>query len=132
MAWEVHDKEFESVLALPGMSRYEYCVKRVASHGELWGLSGSGGWVVAEDDEGSAHFPVWPHRRFAEACAAGPWQDGKPVALDIDEWVDVWLPNLEKDGMRVAVFQTPDDQGVGVAPMRFKGDLEAELAKFEL
>jgi hypothetical protein len=34
--------------------------------------------------------------------------------------------------MRVAVFQTPEDQGVGVAPQRLKGDLEDELSQFEL
>jgi hypothetical protein len=32
----------------------------------------------------------------------------------------------------VAVFQTPDDQGVGVAPGRLKRDLEAELEQFQL
>jgi hypothetical protein len=91
-----------------------------------------GGWVVAEDDEGTQHFPIWPHQRFAEACATGPWQGEKPVPLDVDEWVAGWLPDLEEDGIRVAVFQTPDDQGVGVAPSRLKRDLDAELAQFEL
>jgi hypothetical protein len=32
--------------------------------------------------------------------------------------------------LRVAVFQTPDDHGVGVSPGRLKADLEAELAQF--
>ena len=103
MGWDVNDEEFESVLALPANRRYEYFVKRAASHGELWGLRGGGGWVVAEDDEGTQHFPVWPHQRFAEACAEGPWRDEK----------------------------TPDDQGVGVAPERLKRDLEIELEQFE-
>jgi hypothetical protein len=132
MDWEVNDAEFESVLALPGRVRYEYFVKRTASHGRLWGLRGDSGWVVAEDDEGTRHFPIWPHQRFAEACATGPWQGEKPVPLDVDEWVAGWLPDLEEDGMRVAVFQTPDDQGVGVAPSRLKRDLDSELAQFEL
>jgi hypothetical protein len=88
MGWEVNDEEFESVLALPVNKRYAYFVKRAASHGELWGLRGSGGWVVAEDDEGNRHFPVWPHPRFTTACAEGPWTGGeKPIAIDIDEWV---------------------------------------------
>ena len=132
MSWEVNDAEFESVLALPGQVRYGYFVKRTASHGQLWGLRGDGGWVVAEDEEGNQHFPVWPHQRFAAACATGPWSGEKPVPLDVDEWVAGWLPDLEEDGMRVAVFQTPDDQGVGVAPSRLKRDLDAELAQFEL
>jgi Protein of unknown function (DUF2750) len=132
MGWEVGDEEFESVLALPGRARYEYFVKNAASHGQLWGLRGNGGWVVAEDDDGNQHFPIWPHQRLAQACATGPWYGEKPVPLDVDVWVAGWLPELEEDGMRVAVFQTPDDQSVGVAPKRLKRDLDAELAQFEL
>jgi Protein of unknown function (DUF2750) len=86
MGWKVNDAEFESVLALAGRVRYEYFVKRAASHGQLWGLRGDGGWVVAEDNDGNQHFPVWPHQRFAEACATGPWRGEEPVPLDVDEW----------------------------------------------
>jgi hypothetical protein len=132
MAWEVKDQEFRSVLELPGSRRYGYFVKRAASHGELWGLRGDGGWVVAADDDAVPHFPVWPHPRFAEACATGPWAGEKPAAIDIDEWVEAWLANLERDGMRVAVFQTPEDQGVSVGTGRLKRDLENELSHFEL
>ena len=56
----------------------------------------------------------------------------KPVAIDIDERVEAWLANLERDGMRVAVFQTPDDQGVSVSTERLKRDLTDELSQFEL
>jgi hypothetical protein len=132
MAWNVNDEEFEAVSALPASGRYAYFIKRAASHGELWGLRGADGWVVAVDDDGNQHFPVWPHPRFAEACAEGPWKGETPVAIDIDEWVHAWLPDLEKDGMRVAVFQRPDDEGVGVGAQRLKSDLEEELAQFEL
>lgn len=120
------------MLELPGNRRYEYFLKRAASHGELWGLQGDGGWVVAADDEGVPHFPVWPHPRFLEACATGPWATERPVSIDIDEWVEAWLANLERDGMRVAVFQTPDDQGVSVSTERLKRDLTDELSQFEL
>jgi hypothetical protein len=78
------------------------------------------------------HFPVWPHRRYAEACASGAWPSDEAVAIDIDDWVQAWLPDLENDGMRIAVFQTPADEGVGVTPDRMKSDLEAELEQFEL
>ena len=132
MAWEVNDEEFRSVLALSGNQRYEYFVKRVAGHGEVWGLRDEGGWVVAADEEEGKHFPVWPHSRFAEACAGGLWAAAEPAAIDIDEWVEGWLTELEKDGMRVAVFQTPQDLGVGVAPQRLKRDLDDELSRFEL
>jgi hypothetical protein len=132
MSWQVDDAEFTSVLELPGPRRYEYFVKRAASHGRLWGLRGGGRWVIAEDGEGNQHFPVWPHQRFAQELATGQWGDAAPIAIDVDEWVEEWLPDLEGDGIRIAVFQTPDDRGVGVSPQRLKRDLVKELEQFNL
>ena len=118
VSWQVNDAEFAAVLDLPAPRRYEYFVKRAASNGRLWGLRGEGGWVIAEDDEGGQYFPLWPHQRFAEALATGQWSDVAPMAIDIDEWVEEWHADLVGDGIRVAVFQTPDDRGVGVSPER--------------
>jgi hypothetical protein len=132
MGWEVNDEEFEAVLALPAPKRYAYFLKRVAAHGQLWGLQGAGGWVIAEDDDGNMHFPVWPHPRFATACAEREWKGEKAELIDIDEWVEGWSSKMTEDGLRVAVFQTPADQGIGVSPERLKHDLEGELSRFQL
>jgi Protein of unknown function (DUF2750) len=107
-------------------------LRQAAVHGQLWGLRAAGGWVVAEDDEGDQYLPVWPHQRFAEALATASWEDEVPVAIDVDEWVEGWLPDLERDGLRVAVFQTPADEGVGVSPERLRRDLEIELEKVQM
>jgi Protein of unknown function (DUF2750) len=129
-AWNVNDREFESVVALPAPRRYEYFIKRAASHGSLWGLHGDDGWVIAEGEDGSKYFAVWPHPRFAEACAGGPWADEQPRAIDVDEWVEAWTPKLIEDDLRVAVFQTVEDVGTGVSPERLKSDLEREQSSF--
>jgi len=122
----------KAIVRLSGPERYAYFVKRVASHGELCGLTDGRGWVIAVDDEGEKHIPAWPHPRFAASCAEGPWTGATPELIDIDDWVEAWLPKLRDDGLRVAVFQTPGDQGVGVGPDRLKSDLELELSKFDL
>ena len=111
MSWQVNDAEFASVLDLPAPRRYEYFVKRAASHRRLWGLRGGRGWVVAEDDEGDQHFPVWPHQRFAEALATGQWSDATPMAIDIDEWVEEWLPDLVATGYALPCFRHPMTKG---------------------
>ena len=129
MAWDLNDQEFEAVLRLSGPERYSYFIKHATSHGELWGLVDGRGWVIAEDDAGASHFPVWPHPRFASACAQGPWSGATSESIDIDECVEGWLPKLHHDGLRVAVFQTPDEQGVGVGADRLREDLELELAE---
>jgi Protein of unknown function (DUF2750) len=87
---------------------------------------------MAEDDDGRTLFPVWPHPRFAEACSTGAWADGTPQAIDIDEWVEAWIPQLSKREFGIAVFQTPSDRGVAVPPDRIKRDLDDELSQFNL
>jgi hypothetical protein len=43
-----------------------------------------------------------------------------------------WIPQLQREGFRIAVFQTTQDQGIGVSLERLKRDLEEELSLFEL
>jgi hypothetical protein len=132
MSWTVSDEEFRSVLALAPPRHYEYFIKRVASHGAIWGLRDASGWVIAEDDDGARHFPVWPHPRYAAHCAASAWEAATPAPIDVDDWVEAWMPKLQDDGLRIAVFQTGDDRGVGVSSARLKHDLEEELRQFGL
>ena len=42
------------------------------------------------------------------------------------------VSDLDTDGIRVAFFQTPNEQAVGVPAQRIKRDLEAELDQFRL
>lgn len=83
MAWDVNDEEFRSVLALSADRRYEYFVRRGASHGRGLGYSGArrlghrggrrGGTAIAR----SGHIPG-----LAEACAQGPRAGERPAAID--------------------------------------------------
>jgi hypothetical protein len=41
-AWELSGREFDSVLLLPARQRYEYFVKRAASHATLLALESTG------------------------------------------------------------------------------------------
>jgi hypothetical protein len=87
------------------------------------------GWVVAEEG-GEPYLPVWPHRRFAEANAFEDWAGAQAHAIDVDDFTLAWTKKLEDDGMKVAVFPTPDAEGTAVSPARLRHDLEGELEQF--
>jgi hypothetical protein len=129
VAWQVGDEEFESVLALSANGRYEYFVKRAASHGEVWSLYTAEGWVVA-DAGGEPYLPVWPHPRFAETNAVEEWAGAEARAIDVDDFALAWTKSLEDDAMKIAVFPTPDAEGTSVSPARLRRDLERELEQF--
>jgi hypothetical protein len=124
------DAEFASVVELSAPDRYEYSVKRAADRQQLWTLGGADGLALAADDEGHELVPVWPHPRLAEACAQGDWEGMSPRSVELDAWLDRWLPGIERDGRMLAVFPTPTGAGVVVTSDKFRSDLDEELANY--
>jgi hypothetical protein len=72
------DKEIEAVLSLPAQLSYAYLVKRIVGRQRIWSLGTEEGWALSSDDEGRELVPVWPHERFAAACAEGSWRGYSP------------------------------------------------------
>ena len=130
MAVHVSDQQFASVVALPASERYTHLIKRVADEEAIWSLRGQEGWLLASE-AGRELVPVWPHPRYASACATGDWAGADPAAIPLDEWLAAWLPGLERDGRAVAVFPTPGGKGVVVEVTRLRADLEAELSRYD-
>jgi len=130
MAWTPTDKEVAAVLQLDGTKRYSYLVKKIADEQIVWGLWQEGGWALASDDQGHELVPVWPHARFAALCTRDAWAGYVPKQIELEIWLDRWLPGMERDGRNVAVFPTPDDHGVAVEPKRLGSDLRKESANY--
>jgi hypothetical protein len=131
--WEMNDEEFRAVSALSPGERYNHFVKRVADWEWVWALeqAGGGGLVQALDDDGVSYLAVWPHPRYAEACAEGDWAGTVPAAIEVHDWVVAILPRMAEEGMRLVVFETPDEKGFIVLPEGMKEDLEEELSLYE-
>lgn len=130
MTYDVGDKEFAAILRLPGPARYTHLVKKAADTRTLWGLRGAMGWVQATDDFGRALFPVWPHARYAQACALGHWAEAAPAAIDLEEWRDRWTPELVRHGRLISCFPAPEGNGAAVPPDRLAADLARELEEW--
>jgi hypothetical protein len=117
-------KQIAAILALAAPARYEHFIKVVADADEVWGLRGAGGWTFLGDSENRQSFPVWPRSEYAALCAADAHQES-PSPILMQEFLERWLPGLEKDGRLVAVFPTPTGQGIVVPPRRLRDDLAA-------
>ncbi|MEI8372831.1 MAG: DUF2750 domain-containing protein [Planctomycetota bacterium] len=126
----MHPKQFESVTALDAPNRYSYFVRKVADFEKVWGLF-EDGWALMGDDAGNQILPVWPEREFAEALAQGDWATHTAKAISLKDFVEKWLPGMEKDGKQLAVFPTPSGKGVLVAPPRLLTDLRSEMKQYE-
>ena len=127
---QVHDKEFESLIAMAAPERYAVFIKRVADWQELWGLRSHTGWTLMADDLGNELVPVWPHNRFADACADENIQEQSKAIL-LDDWLKAWTPGLIRDNRKVAVFPVTTGQGIVVTPQRLESDLRAACKQYE-
>jgi len=126
----VNDKELSAVTPLTDPDRYSYLIKEVAGAESLWSLGDASGWVLMSDDQGRELVPIWPHERYAEACATGIWADAVPRRIELLKWMEDWLPGLVRDGRQVAAFPTPENKGVVVSSSRMRNDLEEELLNY--
>ena len=132
MTWKLTDAELRAVTQLPPERRYNYAIKRFADQEKVWSLRNEDGWVLAADDEGNEIVPVWPHFLYAAQSALGDWANTVPQAIDLDAWLEKWLPGMIRDKRKVCVFPVPSGQGVVVSPERLESDLGEELSKYEL
>lgn len=131
MTWKLSDTELKSVTQLPPERRYSYSIKRFADQERVWSLRNEDGWILARDDEGNELVPIWPHALYAEQCALDEWANTTAQAIDLDVWLEKWVPGMMRDGRKVCVFPIPAGQGVIVTPEKLKADLEDELSKYE-
>lgn len=124
MSWETGEDELGALQSLPAEDRAVHLVQLIADWDEAWGLQDDQGWVVAKETDA---FPFWPHPDLARACARGNWEGAEPAAIPLDQLLEDLLPLLEEDGLRTALFPTPDDPGVLAEAADFGRRLEAEL-----
>jgi hypothetical protein len=130
MVWVLREPEKAAISSQDGVARYKYFIKKVADENQLWSLW-KDGWVLAEDDKGRLVVPVWPHAQFAEMCASGDWIDHEARPIEMDAWLDRWLPGILSDNRLIAVFPTANDKGVVVGSEQLAADLRGELQNYE-
>lgn len=130
MPWILRDQEVSAMLQATDDKRYTYFIKRVADVEKIWGLKDDRGWVVMGDDEGQEVLPVWPHERYASACATGDWTNSQPEVISLNKWMSAWLPGLEREGRLIGVFPNLSGRAVVVSSAKLRLDIEAELERY--
>ena len=88
------------------------------------------GWCLVSDEDGVQAFPVWPDQQFADACVNSIDKETS-AKISLQDWLEKWLPGMMGDGRKVAVFPTPDEQGIVVSPSQLIDDLLAECEQYE-
>jgi hypothetical protein len=75
--------------------------------------------------------PVWPHERYAAACARKEWADAEATSIPLNDWRTRWLPGLRKGGRWIAVSPTGKDEGAVVTADVLEAALKEALSNYE-
>jgi len=131
MPYRINQKEIESVLKLGAPERYDHFIKRVADWQEVWTLKSPDGFVSMGDDQGREGAPFWPHPEYATLFATESWTDCAPASISAEDFVQRWLPGMDKYGRKVIAFPTPQLKGSILEPAKVRNDLMNALSQYE-
>ena len=120
--------EYNSVIMIPAEKRYEYFIKKVVDYEEVWGLYDEG-WATTEDGKNRILIPLWPKKEFAEACAIDEWESYSATSIELEEFINDWLPGMKKDCNLASIFWNNIDSAVVEIDV-IKRDIENELEKY--
>jgi hypothetical protein len=99
-------------------ANYQRFIEDILESGQVWGLQSEEGWVVVDSTEyeESEVMPFWSDETYAKNHCVGEWADFKPVAMDLEEFVEEWLAGMAEDGILVGPNWNDDLEGVEVEP----------------
>lgn len=129
MTYRLSQEQYDRAWTLPGAERYRYFVSKIEDFQEVWTLKGPGGFVLFSADENAQCrcLPFWPHPDHASALAVDMWADCSPERIDLTSFVASWLPGMQRDDLKVAVFPTPLGTSIIVDPETLIKDLNGRL-----
>lgn len=128
MTWVPTEKEIEQVLAADGQHRYEYFIHRVCDTRRVWGLYAEGGWALLSDGEAKL-IPFWPHEVYAARFAIGDWSGYTPREIELDAFLERWMPGMTSEKIEPAIFPSASGSAVIVSLENLEANLRHELAE---
>lgn len=127
MNQEPNDHEYRKVLELPAEKRMIHCFKRCVDLNAVCLAEDAEGWITLKY-EGGEFLPVWPARRYAEACLpASEWPGVNYQRVELEDWLETTLPKLEENSIDIAVLGTPQGDVRVLTASETRDAFEAEL-----
>lgn len=122
------EKEYQALLKCSGEKRYKYFIKKVVDYEEVWGLYDDG-WAMTASDDGEMMIPLWPKKEFAEACALDEWKNYRAEKIELEEFIEQWIPTMKEEGYLPSIFWNNIDSVV-VKVDTLRAHLEEELENY--
>ena len=109
---------------------FDRLIVECLEQGCIWGLQdATENWALvgSTDHDDIDVIPFWSSKSLAEELCGDDWDVYKPVAIEIEEFLDDWLPGMNSDVLLVGVNWNIDLEGAEIEPLDLLEEFEAEL-----
>ncbi len=130
MPYRLEPGQLESLLALSEADRYRHFLEKVADWEELWGVRDDQGWLVQASAEGQTYVSLWPHPDFAKDAIRRHFPGNFAEEIDFEFLLDHWLPLLQQENIKVAVFPNRQFHAVLLDAGAFEQNLREAIKNY--
>lgn len=128
MTEDLAENAIEALSDDSGENLDRFIVEAIASSC-IWGLQGPEGWALcaSEKYDGSDVMPLWSSESFARVHCVDDWQNYQPIAIELEEFLEDWLPGMHEDVLLVGVNWNSELEGDEMEPIDLLEEFEQEL-----
>jgi hypothetical protein len=79
--------------------------REVPQEGRVWSIRDAAGFPAPKEPDGSRAMPFWSKRSRAQRVvgAVPAYRGFAVVEIPVTDWLDGWLPGLQRDGLLVGL-----------------------------
>jgi len=100
------------------LENYQLFIDQILETGEVWGIVQDEGCAMCEstEDESKTVLPFWSEKELAEMHCEGDWQEYQTEKIDLQEFVESWLPGMKEDNFLLGPNWNSGLQGLEIEP----------------
>ena len=98
--------------------------REAPQEGRVFTIRDTAGFCVTKAPDGTRALPFWSKESRARRVVGqvSAFQDLEIVPVELDDWLDRWLPDLEQDGVLAGInWAGPRATGYDMAPEQVAG-----------
>ena len=108
-------------------ANFQLFIEEVRESGQVWGLRYGEDWVVCRsaEFEDADVMPLWSAEGDARLHCVDEWADYEPEVIELEEFLDIWINDLDEDDVLVGPNWNADLEGQELEPIELAKALVA-------
>ena len=100
-------------------ANFQLFIEEVRESGQVWGLRYGEDWVVCRsaEFEDADVMPLWSAEGDARLHCVDEWADYEPEVIELEEFLDIWINDLDEDDVLGGPNWNADLEGQELEPI---------------